>query len=162
MPNACYVSIEGDTQGKFKAEPSFSKFGSDKIPAFRFSYSVVAPHDLATGQVSGKRQHGTVKFSKEQGAASPQIFQALVSNETLKTVTVEFTRTNQSTGKEEVHFVFKFTNASVVAAVSHFDQTVRGGPFDGKELLDVELTFESITVEDKIGKTTSQDDWQVQ
>jgi type VI secretion system secreted protein Hcp len=161
MANACYVTIQGSKQGKFKAEPSFSKFGSDKITAVRFSYPVTAPHDVATGQPSGKRQHGTVKFTKENGAATPQLFEALVSNEALTSVVFEFTRSSAG-GKEEVHYVITLTNATLVAVVATFDQTVRGNPFDGHELVDVELTFEKISVEDKIGQTEAEDDWVAQ
>ena len=159
MANACYVSIKGQTQGKFKGESSFSKFGSDKITVIRFSSGVVSPRDAASGLPTGKRQHQPIRFTKENGAATPQIFQALVSNETLTTVTFEFTRSNPS-GKEEVHYVVTLQNASVASVITQFDQTSRGDPFDGHELVNVELTYESITVEEKIGKTMAQDDWE--
>jgi type VI secretion system secreted protein Hcp len=159
MAFACYVTIEGDTQGKFKAEGSFSKFGADKIGVVIFSSGVVVPHDAATGQPTGKRQHQTVKFTKQWGAASPQLFQALVQNETLKTVVFTFTRTTAQ-GKEEVHWSVTLTNASVVAVRPLLDLTTRtGSSFDGRELEQVELTFEKIEIEDKAGKTTAADDW---
>ena len=84
-----------------------------------------------------------------------------MSNEVLTTVVFEFTRTSAS-GKEEVHYVYTLTNASVAAVVNSFDQTVRGNPLDGHELVDIELTFEKISVEDKIGKTQAEDDWAVE
>jgi type VI secretion system secreted protein Hcp len=159
MAFACYVTIEGDTQGKFKAEGSFSKFGGDKIGVLSYSSGVVAPHDAATGQPSGKRQHQTVKFTKQWGAASPQIFQALVQNENLKKVVFSFTRTTAA-GKEEVHFTVTLTNASVVAVRPSLDLGARtGSSFDGHELEQVELTFEKIEIEDKAGKVTASDDW---
>ena len=161
MAFACYVTIEGDTQGKFKAEGSFSKFGADKISVFNFSSGVVIPHDAATGQPTGKRQHQTVKFTKQWGAASPQLFQAAVKNETLKTVVFTFTRTTGQ-GKEEAHWVVTLTNASVVAVRPILNLTARtGSAFDGHELEEVELTFEKIEIEDKVGKTAASDDWDI-
>ena len=161
MPNGCYVSIEGEKQGKFKGEQSFSKLAADKMTAIRVSFGAVSPRDVTTGLATGKRLHDPVRFTKENGASTPQIFQALTQNENLKKVVFEFTRANASSGKEEVHFVVTLTNASVSKISTHLDQTHRGDPFDGKELVDVELTFETILIEDKIGKTTAQDDWAV-
>lgn len=37
------------------------------------SYEVKSPRDIATGQASGKRQHGSITIVKEWGAASPQL-----------------------------------------------------------------------------------------
>ena len=88
-----YVSIEGTKQGKFKGE-STREAHRDKIPALAFSYEVTSPRDVATGQASGRRQHGPVTFVKAWGAASPQLFQALTTNEVLKTVLFEFVGTN--------------------------------------------------------------------
>ena len=159
MAFACYVTIEGDTQGKFKSEGSFSKLGASQIGVVVFSSGVTVPHDAATGQPTGKRQHQTVKFTKQWGAASPQIFQALVQNETLKKVVFTFTRTSVA-GKEEVHWTVTLTNASVVAVRPILDLTARtGSSLDGHELEQVELTFEKIEIEDKAGKTTASDDW---
>ena len=102
MANAFYVSIEGEAQGKFKGEAAFSKFGAGKITGVSFFMETVSPRDVATGQASGKRQHKPIRFTKEWGAASPQIYQALVTNEVLKSVLFEFVRTD-SKGAEEVH-----------------------------------------------------------
>jgi type VI secretion system Hcp family effector len=52
----------------------------------KFSYGVVSPRDVFTGQASGKRQHKAIVITKEPGAATPQFFAALVSNEMLKSI----------------------------------------------------------------------------
>lgn len=159
MANAFYVSIEGEKQGKFKGEAAFSKLGSGKITGVAFVMETISPRDAATGQASGKRQHKPIRFTKEWGAASPQLQQALFTNETLKSVLFEFVRTDVK-GSEEVHYTIKLTNASVSRVVSVFDLTSRtGSRFDGHELEQVELTFEKIEIEDKAGKTSANDDW---
>jgi type VI secretion system secreted protein Hcp len=161
MANAFYVSIEGEKQGKFKGEAAFSKFGAGKITGVAFFMETLSPRDLATGQASGKRQHKPIRFTKEWGAASPQLYQALVTNEVLKSVLFEFVRTD-SKGAEEVHYTIKLTNASIARVASIFDLTSRtGSRFDGHELEQIDLTFESIELEDKVGKTTANDDWVV-
>jgi hypothetical protein len=45
--------------------------------------------DAASGLPSGKRQHGTVTIVREVDEASPLLWQALVNNETFKSITVE-------------------------------------------------------------------------
>jgi type VI secretion system secreted protein Hcp len=161
MPFSCYVSIEGTKQGKFKGEQSFSKLGTGKITVLRLNYSVDMPHDLATGKPSGKRQHGVVRFTKEVGAASPQLFQALVQNEALKTVLFEFVRTTAS-GEEQVYFTIKLTGGNVAHVATSFDATIRGTRVDGHQLQEVDLTFDKIEVEETTAKTTSSDNWDIQ
>jgi hypothetical protein len=41
--------------------------------AMNFEHEVKSPRDVATGQASGKRQHGSIKIVKEWGAATPQL-----------------------------------------------------------------------------------------
>ena len=162
MANAFYVSIEGKQQGKFKGESAFSKLATGKITGVSFSTETISPRDVATGQASGKRQHKPVRFTKEWGAASPQLFQALVSNEVLKSVLFEFVHPDAK-GVEVVHYTIKLTNASVARVASSLDLASRtGSRFDGHELEQIELTFETIEIEDKVGNTTASDDWDVQ
>ena len=159
MANTFYVSIEGEKQGKFKGEAAFSKLGAGKITGIAFVMETISPRDLATGQASGKRQHKPIRFTKEWGAASPQLQQALFTNETLKSVLFEFVRADVK-GAEEVHYTVKLTNASVSRVVSVLDLTSKAGTrFDGHELEQVELTFETIQIDDKAGKTSASDDW---
>jgi type VI protein secretion system component Hcp len=67
------VTIEGTKQGVFAA----AKGGN--IAGLRFGYTVKSPRDAATGQATGRRQHGPVVVTKMVGTASPQIFQALTT-----------------------------------------------------------------------------------
>jgi hypothetical protein len=52
-----YISVEGTKQGKFKGETSMVKGFTDQSRVLKFSYGVVSPRDVSTGQASGKRQH---------------------------------------------------------------------------------------------------------
>jgi type VI secretion system secreted protein Hcp len=159
MANTFYVSIEGQKQGKFKGEAAFSKLATGKITGVSFFYETISPRDAATGQATGKRQHKPVRFTKEWGAASPQLFSALVENENLKSVLFEFVRPDVK-GVESVHYTIKLTNASISRIASLLDLTSRSGSrFDGHELETVELTFETIELEDKSSNTTASDDW---
>ncbi|GAC1456109.1 MAG: hypothetical protein PVSMB1_05710 [Gemmatimonadaceae bacterium] len=83
MGSEFYVTIEGTKQGKLKGESIRDKW-KEHIPGIGFSYDVKSPRDLASGQASGKRQHGALSFVKEWGPSSPQLFQAATTSEVLK------------------------------------------------------------------------------
>jgi type VI secretion system secreted protein Hcp len=155
------VSIEGTKQGKFKGE-SIREAHKDKIAGLAFRYGVQSPRDVATGQASGKRQHQPVVFVKEWGPATPQIFQACTTNEVLKSVLFEFVHTTAE-GSEEIYHTIKLSNATVSSIAQRMTEPQEGGARRGgsesKELEEIALTFQTIEIENKVGKTMAADDW---
>src|SRR5689334_16128763 len=95
-----YVTVEATKQGRLKGE-SVRDAHRDALTGISFHYAVSSPRDMASGQASGRRQHQPVVFVKEWGAASPQLFQALVTNEVLKSVRFEFVKADEQ-GEEVV------------------------------------------------------------
>jgi type VI secretion system secreted protein Hcp len=159
MAHRFYVTIQGSTQGVIKGQGSGRE--KDKIPGVAFSYGVERPVDAASGVPSGKRQHKPVVITKEWGAASPELYQAIVTNEVLKSVLCEFVSVN-ALGVEEVTFTIELTNATIVG----FDGSVQLGEKDGpvvdtRELERIEFEFQRITVTSVTGGTTAIDDWEV-
>jgi type VI secretion system secreted protein Hcp len=157
------VSIKGKKLGVFKGEGTQTN-DKDKILASKFSYEVKSPRDAATGHASGTRQHSAIKIVKEWGAATPQIFTALVTNEVLQEVTLEFRRANAN-GEEYVYYRIKLTNASVseIRQFSDDSNALTGGssakhPTD-MQLEEVSFTFQKIEMESLDGKTAAFDDW---
>jgi type VI secretion system secreted protein Hcp len=146
------VTIEGMKQGKFIGE-STSKPHAGKIPALGFWYEVKSPRNVATGQASGKRQHFPVVITKEWGPASPMLFQALVSNELLKSVVFEFVQLSAQ-GIEDVYHQITLTNAAVSHIRQYLDKPVGAFPLE-----DIAFTFANIAIENKVGKTTAADSW---
>ncbi len=156
-----YVSIEGTQQGKFRGE-SIREHFKDKIPGLRFAYEVKSPRDAATGMASGKRQHSFVTMTKQWGAATPQLFQACITNEVLTSVLFEFVHITIH-GHEEVHHTVKLTNASIAGIRQHVgDVDAAGsiGQIEPSELETVSFAFQTIEIENKIGKTAASDSWQ--
>lgn len=157
-----YVTITGEKQGKFKGE-SIRASQKDKLAGLSYNHEIISPRDAATGQASGKRQHRPASFTKEWGAATPQIFQALCTNEVLKEVLFEFYKTNAK-GEEYIYHTVKLTGATVcqvkystgglgAASAKHTEKT------DTLELEEVYLSYDGITVENKDGKTMGEDKW---
>src|SRR6266850_197479 len=108
-----FVTVKGKKMGVFKGESTAQGGpGKDKILGLGFSYELKSPRDVATGQASGKRQHLPIKIVKEWGASTPQFFQALVNNEVLSEVKLEFLKTNAN-GEEYVYYTIKLTDGNV-------------------------------------------------
>ncbi len=104
-----YVNIQGKVQGSFRGNDKH-KFSA---PCLQFAYQVEAPRDAATGQARGKRQHKPITVTKEWGASSPQLYQALFSNEVLDSVVFQFPDQNAK-GPEKLHPRIELTNATVL------------------------------------------------
>jgi type VI secretion system secreted protein Hcp len=164
--NAAYpiiVSVNGTKQGQFKGESTRQAY-QDKIEASGFSFEVASPRDAASGTATGRRQYKPLTITKEMGAASPQFLQALTTNEVLKTVTLDFVKTNAN-GEEYVYYSIKLVNATVAGIRQH---TPPGGDKPASTpaaavgtppLEEISLAFQRIEVESKDGKTMAVDDW---
>lgn len=78
-------------------------------------------------------------ITKEWGAASPQLLQALVLNEALQTVIIEFTKAGQD-GKETIYHTINFTNAQI-ASVTHYMGTLPPNTPPGQKYETVTLVY---------------------
>jgi type VI secretion system secreted protein Hcp len=149
-----YVTIEAAKQGRLAGE-STREVHKGKLAGIGFSYEVTSPRDAASGQATGKRQHGAVTFTKEWGAASPQLFTALVTNEVIKSALFEFVRTND-VGVERVFQTLRLTNAAVTA-IHQYVGVQDDAELDNAELEDVALTFRGIEIQNIDAKTAASD-----
>lgn len=145
-----FFSVEGVKQGKLRGE-SRREGARDKLIGLGWSYKVEIPRDQKTGAASGRRTHGPLTITRPWGVASPQLFQALSTGESLKEVIFEFS-TLESGGKAAVYQTVKLTGATVIAIEQSID------PDAGKHLEDVSFSFQKIEIENKIGKTTAIDE----
>lgn len=161
MAKEFYVTIEGTKQGMFRGEYK------NRIMGLAFGYEVISPRDATLGQATGKRRHQPIWFVKEWSPVSPQIFQALVTNEVLKSVLFEFYQKTPA-GIDELYFTINITNASFsgmrfLKGNDGVGSTclVPGASLAGnsKELEVVTLTFQRIEIESKTGKTIAVDEW---
>ena len=151
-----FVTIEG-RQTVFKGE-SRQKGHQDELEGLAFRYGLHLPYDPATGLVSGKRQQGTVTMTKAWGAASPQLFQALVRNETLKAVRFAFYRIDAS-GAEKVFQRITLEPAVVVSINQRVEPNYDPATANYPELEEIAFVFHTITIENIPGSTIAGDDW---
>ena len=109
------------------------------------SYLLKSPRDAATGLPTGKRVHTPVVFTKVVGTASPQLFQALTSNENLTSVVIT----------APGGYTIELTNANV-SEVKQYTEVVNGAT---TVLEDVSFTFQKIEVRDPATGAVATDDW---
>ena len=161
-PAAGYAVIEGTKQGAFKGT-AMIKGLENSIPIQRFDYEVSSPRDVATGQATGKRQHKPIRIVKEWDAASPMLFQALCTNEQIKTAKFSFYRANTS-GQMELFQVVTLSGAAI-SSIKQFtgDPTVNLIPksaLDTARFEEISFVFQRIEIENKPGGTLAMDDFQ--
>jgi len=158
MAQRFFVTIEGEKTGAFKGESLLQRH-QGQLEGLGFQYGLSLSYDLETGQASGKRQHGSVTMTKAWGAASPQLFQALVNNELLKVVTFEFYRVDRS-GVEALFQKVTLDQATVASINQHVEPTYVPATANYPELEEIGFVFQRITIENVPGATKGMDDWQ--
>ncbi len=151
-----YLKVHGSRQGDFKGESS-NRRRIGWIECLDFQLGVQSPRDQPSGQAAGKRQWKPIIIVKEWGAASPQFLQALVTNEVLSSVILEF-ESVLADGTEGTYYAFQLTNASVTEVHQYVGRDQEQST-ETQELERIEFTFEKINVEHKAGNTTFSDDW---
>ncbi|MBL8134974.1 MAG: type VI secretion system tube protein Hcp [Anaerolineae bacterium] len=152
-----YITIDGVKQGKLKAEFSGDS-PKDKILGLAFVYEVEAPRVAASGRTRGSRKHSPVVFVKSWGAASPQLFQAMITNELLKTVLFEFVKPDAE-GVDRVYHTIKLFEASILSIKHEINPSKSDNFPDHPAIERVALTFQRIEIENLEGKTIAADEW---
>ena len=150
-----FVTIEATKQGALAGESTRAKH-EGSLEGLAFHYSVAHPRDAASGMATGRRIHQPISFVKEWGAASPQIFQALVTNETITSALFEFVRTNES-GDEIVFHTIRVSSARVTEIEQFIDDSETAP--NGKGLEKISLVFQKIEIENVEGQTSAIDDF---
>ncbi len=157
MAVQAYAAVTGAKQGAFKGETT-QKGRENMVPIVAYTYGVLSPYDVATGQATGKRQHKPVVITKEWGASSPQFYTAVYTNEILTTVTLSFFTANP-TGVQQLSHTIKLTNARIVSVQQSLHLPQSNGPvIDSRELTEISLVFQKIDIDIPNG-SEAIDDW---
>jgi type VI secretion system secreted protein Hcp len=154
-----FMNIKGVRQGQFKGDNPNLIGRADWIAGIGFTMQLTQPVSEPSGAPSGRRTYKPIQITKQWGAASPQILQALATGEVLNPVIFEFTRTTPD-GKEQVFQRVTLTNALVIDVKRSLDFTARHQIETATmELEEFQLTFQRITIEDMASGTIFTDDW---
>ena len=99
-----HMTVVGQKQGAIKG----------KLAVIAVEQYTTSPRDPQSGLPTGQRINKPIVIIKECDAASPQLFQAICTNENLTSVTIEFVET-ESTGRAGVGSTLKLTNANMAS-----------------------------------------------
>ena len=130
-----FMTVTGAKQGPIKGEAM-----SENIHLIR----VVRDTPMATRMPTGRRMHSTITITKEVDTASPKLFSALSTNETLKQVVITF---RGGSGGAKTAQKIVLTNATILS--------VRKA--GGSEM--ITLDYQAIEVTWTDGGKTMADDW---
>ena len=110
VANTC-LAITGEKQGQIKGGVT-QKGKEGTIAVYKLHHEITSPRDVASGQATGKRVHQPLVITKEIDTASVKLFQALVTNESLKQVVINFWQPGKN-GIEINYYRITLSNAFV-------------------------------------------------
>src|ERR1043165_4020450 len=92
-----YLTLKGQKQGNINGSVT-QKGHENQIMVIAVSHEVVSPRDAASGLPTGKRQHKPLVITKEIDKATPLLYKALVTNETLTSFVLNFYQPSSHAG----------------------------------------------------------------
>jgi type VI secretion system secreted protein Hcp len=152
MPTTAYLTLTGKAQGAIKGNVT-AKGREGAIALLSVAYGISSPFDPATGQTSGKRQHKPIVVTKAIDEASPTLLKALVTNEVLTTVKIEFWRSAPEAAAS--YYSIALTNAIVS------DVTLNSSASEAttNEIEQLQFVYQKIAWTWTASGTSAQDDW---
>lgn len=150
-----YLWATGETQGQIQG--SVDQAGREgSIQVVEFAHNVSQSIDSANGLPSGKRQHRPVRITKPVDKASPLLANALINNENLTSVRIDFWRL-KSNGAEEQFYTVELVNARVTSISQHHGSTPELLATPTQET--VTLVYDTIIWTWQGSGNSAQDDW---
>jgi len=167
MPIPAYMSVEGVTQGMITegalSEESvgnlYQEGHDDSFMVQAFEHNIMIPRDSQSGQPSGTRIHQPLTVTKVYDKASPLLYQALVTGESL-VCTIEWYRTS-SEGTHEHYFTHELEGAAIVDMRATMPNCQDPNMAHFTHLEQVSFSYSTITWTHEVGGTEGTDDWRV-
>jgi type VI secretion system secreted protein Hcp len=142
-----HLTAKGQKQGTINGECTIKGL-ENTIVCIGFAHEVVSPRDAASGLPTGKRQHKPLRIVKYLDKTTPLFYSALVNNENLPEVILNFYQTD-SKNQTINQYRIRLTNASL-AGVSN----------DYPNLETLEFTYQKIEWTHVPSGRTAMDDWE--
>jgi type VI secretion system secreted protein Hcp len=158
MAESVWMAVKGQKQGDIKSETT-AKGREGLMECIEFEAGVMSPRDPASGLATGKRQHKPIVVYKRVDKATPLLSGALVTNETLSTVKLQFWRP-KGDGTSEQFYTIELTNAAVSKQKIYLPNTLDTTQSHLPALEKLEFTFQKIVWTYTQGGITASDDWE--
>jgi type VI secretion system secreted protein Hcp len=160
MSIIAYLTITGVKQGVIKGGVT-AKGRDGTIAVTAVSHEITTPVDQATGAATGKRQHEPITLTMVIDQATPKLFQAAVTNETLTAAKIAFWRPSvDGSGTEVQYFTITLTNVLIVDVTLNAHESHDPASAQGFEYEEIELTYQKIEWTWNDGGITATDSWQ--
>ena len=159
-----YLRLKGAKQGDIKGSVT-QKGREGRIAVIAVTHDIVSPRDSASGLPTGKRQHKPLVVTKELDKSSPPLRTALVSNESLTSVTLDFFSSKVAgpaglAGTEVNDFTISLTNASIASIALVMPNTRHPDLAKLATYEEIAFTYQKITWTWNDGAITASDDWE--
>jgi len=163
MALMAYMTVKGQKQGKIQGSVT-QKSREGSIAVIAYHHSVVSPRDTQSGVATGQRLHKPFTVVKTTDKATPPLYAALVTNENLPEVTIDFwkpqIKAGTGAGAEVQYYTVKLTNAgiaSITAMMPNVEDPTQQ-KFDMQE--EVAFVYQKIEWIWKDGDIMATDDWE--
>jgi type VI secretion system secreted protein Hcp len=158
MAESIWMSVKGAKQGDIKSETT-AKGREGLIECIEFEADMESPHDVHSGLATGKRQHKPLVVRKRVDKTTPLLSGALVTNETLSTVKLQFWRP-KGDGSSEQFYTIELTNAGLSKQKIYLPMTLDPTKTNLPALEKLEFVFQKIVWTFTQGGITASDDWE--
>jgi type VI secretion system secreted protein Hcp len=153
MPLECALYYSNGITG------SNSKGGrEDSSVVIEFDHMVYSPVDTHSGSMTGARVHGPVMVTKEIDKASPLLYKAATTGETLSELRVEWFRITPE-GVEEMYYKHTLRNVKVTSVEEVLPNTKDPALERQTHLEKLKLMYEEIEWEFVDGGLLHMDTW---
>lgn len=158
-----YMSIKGQKQGDIKGSVT-QKGREGKIMVIATDHQIVSPRDIASGLPTGKRQHKPLIITKEIDRSTPLLYNALVNNENLPMVQIQYwapqIKAASGVGSEVQYYTVTLTNANIASIRQAMPNNHDPALSNRSAYEEVSLTYQKIQWTWNDGGISAQDDWE--
>jgi type VI secretion system secreted protein Hcp len=157
MPMPAHLTMTGENQGNI--EGSCEMQGREgTILVEGMTHEVTIPRDPQTGLATGKRIHGPLTITKVYDKSSPKLYQALVTGEHMKSVTVKWYRISPQ-GQEEHYFTHVLEDAIIVSVKPWMPNCLDPKTESFTHMEDVSFTYKKIKWTWEVDGIEAEDSW---
>jgi type VI secretion system secreted protein Hcp len=144
---AIHMQVTGQVQGAIRGSCTVKERLNTSVVVGVF-HEVISPRDAASGLPTGRRQHKPIVVTKYIDKATPLLYAALVNNENLPHVFLNYYRPDRD-GVPQIYYIVELRNANIAGIQEGFPNTEN-----------ISFTYSKIIWTWTDGGITAEDDWE--
>ncbi|WP_336756590.1 Hcp family type VI secretion system effector [Pantoea sp. USHLN298] len=157
MPIPAYLWLKDDGGALIKGSVDIEN-RENSIEIIGFSHGVSLPVDYQTGRITGIRTHAPVTLEKEFDSASPYLYKAVTSGQTLQSAEFKWYKISDA-GQEIEYFNMLLEGVKIVSVNPGMPNIKMAGVEKINHLESVSLLYEKITWKYCDGNVQHSDCW---